>query len=230
MKDIFDVGRNGLSFSCSSLYLILDDSHVREVIRLSVLQEFEIANLALFFIIRGVKFADCLILFLWEVEANSCQNLSELLCWDFESAELVPVFEELLGIKSVNKLILLEGFFDLVSQCQLLCWDSLAAVADVGLGLFDGQMRRYFLEFFSTKDFIQRIAEIFPVDVASFSLTGKALNDRVELDFRKRKLSHVQSQPQLLLSDVSMSQLIEILHELSYSDSFLLHNAPQSRE
>lgn len=64
MKDIFDVGRNGLSFSCSSFYLILDDSHVREVIRLSVLQEFEIANLALFFIIRGIKFADRLILFL----------------------------------------------------------------------------------------------------------------------------------------------------------------------
>lgn len=64
MKDIFDVARNGFSFSCASLNLILDDSHVREVIRLCVFQEFEITDLALFFIIRGIKLADCLILFL----------------------------------------------------------------------------------------------------------------------------------------------------------------------
>lgn len=111
----------------------------------------------------------------------------------------------MLSVKSVNKLILLEGLFDLVSQCQFLCRDSLAAVADVGLWLFDGKMGRYFFELFSTKDFIQRITEIFPVDIASFSLAGKAFNNRVELYFRKRKLSHVQSQPQLLFSDVSMS-------------------------
>lgn len=80
MKNILDVRWNWLSFSSSSFYLVLDDSHVREIVRLSVLQEFQIADLALLFIIRSIELADCLILFLRKVEANSCQDLSELLC------------------------------------------------------------------------------------------------------------------------------------------------------
>jgi hypothetical protein len=48
-------------------------------------------------------------------------------------------------------------------------------------------------------------------------------HDELEFSFGDRDLGHVECKPELIFGDVTMSQLIEILHELSNSDSFFLN-------
>ena len=101
-KDLFDVLRDGLRLPSSSLDLVLNNGHIGKIVRLSVLEELQVQHLAFVLVIRGVQFADGLVLFLLEVEAEGSQHLPKLFGAHLKPVELVPVLEEVLGVKSVN--------------------------------------------------------------------------------------------------------------------------------
>lgn len=48
-------------------------------------------------------------------------------------------------------------------------------------------------------------------------------HNELELSFGDRNLRHVECKPELIFGDVTVSQFIEIFHELSDSDSFFLN-------
>ena len=101
-KDFFDVLRDGLRLPGSSFDLVLNNGHIGKIVRLSVLEELQVQHLAFVLVIRGVQFADGLVLFLLEVEAEGSQHLPELLRANLKPVKLIPVLEEVLGVKPVN--------------------------------------------------------------------------------------------------------------------------------
>ena len=101
-KDFFDVLRDSLSLPSPSLDLVLYNGHIAKIVRLGVLEELQVQHLAFILVIRGVQFADGPVLFLLEVEAKGSQHLPKLLRADLKPVELIPVLEEVLGVKPVN--------------------------------------------------------------------------------------------------------------------------------
>ena len=53
-KDFFDILRDGLRLSSSSLDLVLNNGHVAKIVRLSVLEELQVQHLTFVLVIRGV--------------------------------------------------------------------------------------------------------------------------------------------------------------------------------
>lgn len=145
VEDVLDIIGNRLAFTSATFWVVLDHSHVGIVIRLCVLEELEIKHFAFILIIRGIQLADSLILLFRKVEAHSREYLPKLLCRYFEPAQLVPILEKLLGVESVDQLVLAEGVLDAIGSGQLLRSDALPPVSDTSLGLLDAQMRRNLL-------------------------------------------------------------------------------------
>ena len=63
-QNVFDVVGNGLALPSASFCLVLYDSHVGEVVRLCVFEEFKVKYLTLCFIVRSIQFADGSVLLL----------------------------------------------------------------------------------------------------------------------------------------------------------------------
>ena len=99
---------------------VLNLSHIGKVEGFSVLEELQVLDLALSFIVSCIEFADRPVLLLRQVEPHSRQNLSELFRGNLEPAEFVPVLEHLLDVESVGKLEFPERFFDSIGSLELI--------------------------------------------------------------------------------------------------------------
>lgn len=152
--------------------------------------------------------------------------MPKLLRTNFEPAEFIPVFEKLLHIESVWKLELPEVLFDCICRLQLFPRDGPSPIIKSSLGQICFLIGWWLLELLKSKDLVKIISKLLPLHIPSFIFASIVVQNKLELGLGQGNLGHVKAESKLVFSYISMSELIEILHELGHSDSFLLDLPP----
>lgn len=193
-------------------------SHIGEIIRLRIVEEVKISHFLP--ILADVVFAHSIVLLGGEVEPKGVEHLAELFGRNLKPVKFVPVFKVLLGLQPVHQAMFSKLLDDKLGDISLFRGDLVPCVHIVGTSEFFHGVGGSFFQQALVEDLINSISEVLPSDETWLVFASEMLLNQVEFPLREGDLAHVHGQPELILRDVPVTQLIEISHEVGNPDPF----------
>jgi len=186
----------------------------------AVLEEVGVTNFASGSALAAVDFCNASNLSFVQREAMSGEDLAENLGSHLEVTVLVEILEEGLSVKAVFANNFLEAENNVVNAGNFLISGIMTTVDGFGFGIIEDGID-ILLKVFLSKDLIDSITELTPVDVLSFLRGLEGCGDELELGVADNDLGHGKTNAELSAGDESGSKFIKVTEEFTNSDSLL---------
>ena len=184
----------------------------------SVIDELQVLDITL---LVAINADDGSQYFLRHLALEQVAGLSELLGRALQGVVAVLILEEASSIESFSLDELFESALEVINHLDIGFggWNLSVDRGSSSITENDGVV---FLKTLFSEDLINAVHELSPSDVVATSHVGvESIRQELELGSGKDKLAHVEANSKLSLSDVALSELIEVSEELTNSNSLL---------